>query len=80
MAKMMKKHLKHCKYDSVAKFGMEGIGINTIILFFCNENWENIMYLSLKAVQWFTICGMSPPSGLTIGWIETQLLLSHFYQ
>ena len=31
------------------------------------------MYLSLKAVQWFTICGTSPPLGLTIGWIETQL-------
>ena len=25
--------LTHCNYDSVAKFGMEVVGINTIILF-----------------------------------------------
>ena len=25
------------------------------------------MYLLLKAVQWFTICRTSPPSGLAIG-------------
>ena len=31
------------------------------------------MYLALKAVQWFTICGTCPPLGLSIGWIETQL-------
>ena len=35
----------------------EGIGINTIVLFFSDKNEENIMYLALKAVQWFTICG-----------------------
>ena len=45
----------------MAKFGIEGVGINTIILFFSDKYLENIMYLSLKAVQWFTICGTSPP-------------------
>ena len=60
MAKNDKKHLKHCNYDSVAKFGIEGVGINTMILFFSDKNLENIMYLSLKAVQRFTICGTSP--------------------
>ena len=38
MAKNDKKHLKNCNYDSVAKFGMEGVGIRTIILFFSDEN------------------------------------------
>ena len=46
-----KKHLKHCNYDSVAKSGIEGVEINTTILFFSDKNQENIMYLSLKAVQ-----------------------------
>ena len=54
------------------KFGIEGVGINTIILFFGNKNWENITCLSLKAVQWFTICGTSPPSELAIGRNETK--------
>ena len=31
-------------------------------------------------MQWFTIGGTSPPSRLTIGWSETQLLSSHFYK
>ena len=34
----VKKHLKHCNYDSVVKFGMEGVGINTIILFCSDKN------------------------------------------
>ena len=29
-----KKHLSHCNYDSAIKFEVEGVGINTIILFF----------------------------------------------
>ena len=33
-----KKHLKHCNYDSVEKFGIGGIGINTKILFFRDKN------------------------------------------
>ena len=33
----IKKHFKHCNYDSVAKFGIEGGGINTIILFFSDN-------------------------------------------
>ena len=32
-----KKHLKHCNYDCVSKFGIEGVGINTIILFFSDK-------------------------------------------
>ena len=32
----------------------------------------------MKAVQWFTIGGTSPPSRLTIGWSKTQLLSSLF--
>ena len=66
MAKKGKKHLSHCNYDSSIKFGIEGVGINTIILFFSNKN-GNIIYLSLKAVHWFNISGTSPPSGLTPG-------------
>ena len=53
MANNDKKHLKLLKYDSVAKFGIEGVVINTIFLFFSDKNYENIIYLSLKAVQWF---------------------------
>ena len=34
----IKKHLKHCNYDSVAKSGIEGVEINTIILFFSDKN------------------------------------------
>ena len=33
----IKKHLKHCNYDSVIKFELAGVGINTIILFFRNK-------------------------------------------
>ena len=66
MAKNGKKHLKHFNYDSVAKFGIEGVEINTIILFFSDKNKKNIVYLSLKAVQWFTIGGTFPPSRSTI--------------
>ena len=38
MAKGGKINLKHCNYDSVAKFQLEGIGINTIILFLTDKN------------------------------------------
>ena len=38
------------------------------------------MYLSLKAVQWFTICGTSPPSGFAIGRSETKVVASHSNQ
>ena len=38
MVKNGKKHLKHCNYDSVAKFELEGVRINTIILFFSDKN------------------------------------------
>ena len=69
-------HKNH--YDSVAKLDSEGVGTNTIILLFSDKNQKNIAHLSLKAVQWFAIGGTSPPSRLTIGWRETQLLLSHF--
>ena len=34
----VKKHLKHCNYDSVAKFELEGVGINTIIFYFNDKN------------------------------------------
>ena len=35
----IKKHLKHCNYDSVAKFGIEGgVVINTIIVLFSDNN------------------------------------------
>ena len=34
----VKKYLKHCNYDSVPKFELEGVGINTIILFFSDKN------------------------------------------
>ena len=30
MAKNGKKNLKHCNYDSLAKFELEGVRINTI--------------------------------------------------
>ena len=33
-------------------------------------------YPSFKTVHWFTICGASLPLELTIGWSESQLLLS----
>ena len=29
----IKKHLKHSNYDSVVKFGIEGVGINTNFIF-----------------------------------------------
>ena len=35
-----KKHLKHCDYDSAIKFELAGVGINTIILFFCDKNYK----------------------------------------
>ena len=35
------------------------------------------MYLLLKAVQWFTICGTYPPSGLAIVRSETKVVASH---
>ena len=53
--------LKHCNYDSAIKFELSGVGKNTIILFFRDKKQKNIVYLSLKAVQWFTIVGTSPP-------------------
>ena len=34
----IKKHWKHCNYDSEIKFELEGVGINTIILFFSDKN------------------------------------------
>ena len=40
----IKKHLKHFNYDSVAKFGIEGVEINTIILFFSYKNYKNNFY------------------------------------
>ena len=30
--------VKHCNYDSVAKSGIAGVEINTIILFFSDKN------------------------------------------
>ena len=72
MAKKGKKYLKHCNYDSTIKFELASVGINKIILFFSDENQKNIIYPSLKAVQWFTIGGMSPPSGLAIGRSELK--------
>ena len=38
MAKNGKKNVKHFNYNSVAKFDSEGVGINTIILFFSDKN------------------------------------------
>ena len=73
----MKKHLKHCTYDSVAKFRIEGVGINTIIWFSKDKNYKNIVYLSLKSMQRFTIGGTSPPSRLTIVRSETKVVASH---
>ena len=35
------------------------------------------MYLYLKTVQWFTIGGTSPPSGLAIVRSETKVVVSH---
>ena len=40
----------------------------------------NIIYLSFKAVQWFTICGTSPPWGLAIGRSEIKVVASHSNQ
>ena len=57
----IKKHLKHCNYDFAIKFELAIVGINTIILLFRDKNQKNIVYLSLKAVQWFTIGGTSSP-------------------
>ena len=36
--KVKKKHLRHCNFNSVAKFELEGVGINTIILLFSDKN------------------------------------------
>ena len=36
--------------DFAIKFEYEGVGINTIVLFFSDINQENIIYLFLKAV------------------------------
>ena len=33
----------HCNYEFVAKFELEGVGINIIILFFSDKNLENII-------------------------------------
>ena len=68
----VKKHLKHCNYDSVARFDLGGLVINTIVLFFSYKKLKNIIYLSLKAEQWFIICGMFPPSGSVIGRSEIK--------
>ena len=45
----------------MAKFGLEAEAINSFISFFSDKSEEYSMYLSLKAVQWFTICRTSPP-------------------
>ena len=45
MAKNGKKHLKHCNYDSAMKFKLAGVGMNTIILFFSDKNYKNIIYV-----------------------------------
>ena len=74
MAKNGKQILKHCNYDSLAKFKLEGVVINTVILYFIDKNEKNIVYLSLSTAQWFTIGGTSPQSRLTISWSEKQLL------
>ena len=62
---MNKRHLNCFNYDSAVHFQFEGIEINKIILFFSVKT-KNTQYLSLKTVQWFTICGTSLSSGLTI--------------
>ena len=51
----------------MAKFELEGVGINAIISFSSDKNKKNVVYLSLKAVRWLTIGETSPPSGLVIG-------------
>ena len=38
MAMNGKKTLKHLNFDSVAKFELEGVGINIIILFFSERS------------------------------------------
>ena len=48
--------------------------------FFRFQIWDYCLHLSLKALQWFTICGKSPPLGLTIGWSETDLLFISLLQ
>ena len=34
----LKKHLKHCNYDSAIKFELAGVGIDTVILLFRDKN------------------------------------------
>ena len=34
----IKKHFRNCNYDSVEKFELAGVGINTIILLFRDKN------------------------------------------
>ena len=63
-------------YDSMVKFELETVRMNTIILFFSNKNCKNIVYLSLKAVLWFTI-GETSPLGLAIGRSEIKVVVSH---
>ena len=75
LAKNGKKHLKHCNYGSGIKFELASARINRIILFFSDKNWKNILYLLLKAVQWFTIGGMSRSSGLAMGRSEIKVVV-----
>ena len=61
----------------MVKFELETVRMNTIILFFTNKNYKNIVYLSLKAVLWFTMGGTSPPLVLAIGRSEIKVVVSH---
>ena len=49
-----------------------------IILFFSDKNYKNIVYLSLKAMRWFTIGGTSPLPGLAIGRSEMKVIVYYF--
>ena len=48
----------------------------TVLWLFSDNSDLELLWLSLKAVQWFTIGGTSPPSRFIIGWCEKQLLFT----